>query len=167
MKLQLSQNLNLQLAQQLKMSPQLIQRIEILQLASLDLRELIQQEIMENEVLEMSESVEEIPKQQEEEKKDEIEDDGTMLEEDLERLSSLAEWNEGFRSQGSRVSGDDKDPKMEAMQNTASRPMTLQEHLKNQLDLTECEPTLRVIAEEIIYNINERGYLLYHFHGPF
>jgi RNA polymerase sigma-54 factor len=143
------------------MSPQLIQRIEILQLASLDLRELIEQELLENEVIELSEPVQEIKEKPESEKIADEDEDSYLQEEDLERLSSLAEWNEGFRPRSSRYSAGDDDPKMEAMQNAVSRPETLQDHLKNQLDLIECEPEIRTLAEQIIYNINERGYLLY------
>lgn len=169
MKLELVQNLRLE--QQLKMSPQLIQRIEILQLASMDLRDLIQNELMENEVLELSEPIEEkmgkekVEKQQEDEENREIDtnDDpnDASFEEDLERLEQLAELNQSSAPRSSGAAGGDEDPKMLAMQNTASRPITLQDHLKNQLNLVECDPAIEELAMQIIFNINDRGYLLY------
>lgn len=142
------------------MSPLLIQRIEILQLSSLDLKEMIQQELMENEVLEVEEPVEDKSLLKEKEK--ELPDDENKVDEDLERYSSLAAAEEDAREWRSprRFDGE-LDPKLEAMKNTASKTITLQEHLKNQLDLTDADPELLALAENIIFNINERGYLLY------
>lgn len=159
MKLQLAQNLRLE--QQLKMSPQLIQRIEILQLPSMDLKDLIQNELMENEVLELDEQVEKIEKKEKEDKLESNDEENLASDVDLERFSSLADWNESFGSRASRYRDGGEDPKMNAMQNTVSKSLTLQDHLKIQLDLAEGDPELKKMAEEIIYNINERGYLLY------
>ncbi|MBU0755999.1 MAG: RNA polymerase sigma-54 factor, partial [Planctomycetes bacterium] len=167
MKLELAQNLRQEL--QLRMSPQLIQRIEILQLAAMDLRELIEKEIMENEVLELSEPLEEsFPEKEKESVADagEPAEDGESVENftldaELERLRNLTEWSRETRQGSGRRSGDDEDPKMLAMQNTASRSVTLQEHLQNQLGLAECDDEIRSLAEQIIFNINPRGYLLY------
>ncbi len=158
MKLELQQNLRPEL--RLKMSPLLIQRIEILQLSSLDLKEMIQQELMENEVLEIEEPVEDKSLLKEKEK--ELPGDENKVDEDLERYSSLAAAEEEAREWKSprRFDGE-VDPKLEAMKNTASKSITLQEHLKNQLDLTEASPEMLKLAEDIIFNINERGYLLY------
>jgi len=158
MKLELQQNLRPEL--RLKMSPLLIQRIEILQLSSLDLKEMIQQELMENEVLEIEEPVEDKSLLKEKEK--ELPGDENKVDEDLERYSSLAAAEEDAREWRSAKRYDGElDPKLEAMKNTASKTITLQEHLKNQLDLTEADAELLKLAEDIIFNINERGYLLY------
>jgi len=142
------------------MSPQLIQRIEILQLSSLDLKEMIQKELIENEVIEIEEPVEEKSLDKKEEK--DLPDEEAGFNEEMERYSALAEANEkGGIREGRRRTRGEADPKMEAMQNTASRPITLQDHLKNQLDLTDAIPRNTKLAEEIIYNIDARGYLLY------
>jgi len=164
MKLELAQHLRLE--QQLKMSPQLIQRIEILQLPALDLKELIQQELMENEVLELEEPVEENLGREEPAKVEEDPDGGENEEDfsldlDIERLSSLSEWNRDMAPRPSRATGDDEDPKLLAMQNTVSKPETLQDYLKEQLNLADVDPRLEELAEQIIFNIDERGYLLY------
>jgi RNA polymerase sigma-54 factor len=163
MRLELQQNLRPEL--RLKMSPQLIQRIEILQLSSLDLKEMIQKELMENEVLEVDEPVEDKSLLAEKEKElagDEDKYDEDKYDQDLERLSALAEMNErsGPGSGVRRTSGEG-DPKLEAMQNTASHPVTLQEHLKNQLNLADTTAEVRELAEQIVFNINEKGYVMY------
>jgi RNA polymerase sigma-54 factor len=142
------------------MSPQLIQRIEILQLSALDLQEMVQQELMENEILEIEEPVQE--KSLEKEKDKEVPDEEATFEQDIERFSALAEAEERAEYGGrrKRFSGEE-DPKLEAMKNTASRSITLQEHLKKQLDLSDADERILEIAEQIVFNINERGYLLY------
>lgn len=158
MKLELLQNLRQEL--QLRMSPQLIQRIEILQLSSLDLLETVQKELMENEVLKIEEPVEDRTLEKKKEK--ELDDEDAEFEQDLERLSKLAEWNEpGIYKSSFRSSGGEADPKMEAMQNAVSKPITLQNYLKNQLSLSDTDAGIKALAEQIIFNIDERGYLLY------
>jgi len=158
MKLELQQSLRPEL--RLKMSPQLIQRIEILQLSALDLKEMIQTELMENEVLEIEEPVDD--KQLRVEKEKELPGDEEQYDDDLDKYSSFA--NDEERSSpwdGARRFSGEEDPKMEAMQNTASRPITLQEHLKNQLELSDVDEEIKLNAEQIIFNIDDRGYLLY------
>ena len=50
---------------------------------------------------------------------------------------------------------------MEAMQNTAARPISLQEYLFQQFKLFEVSPQERGIGEKIIFNIDKKGYLQY------
>ncbi len=51
--MRLELGLNLKLSQQLRLAPQIIQSIEILQLPAMDLKELIENELQENEALEI------------------------------------------------------------------------------------------------------------------
>ena len=55
MRLELGINVNLKLSQQLRLAPQIIQSIEILQLQAMDLKELIENELQDNEALEIVE----------------------------------------------------------------------------------------------------------------
>ncbi|MEW6741180.1 MAG: RNA polymerase factor sigma-54 [Planctomycetota bacterium] len=152
MKLELSLSQRPEL--RLQLSPQLIQRIEILQLASQDLRDLIEQELLENDALETKEPV---PEPEELARTAQATSERGDDESEV-NIDSLVEWSEPFRP-SRRSSDPDVDPKMEAMQNTASRPMTLQEHLEEQLLLAEAEPPIRDLARLIIYNLDDRGYL--------
>ena len=45
------------------------------------------------------------------------------------------------------------------MQNMASRPRSLHDDLADQLGFLDCDPTVRALAEYIIYNLDENGYL--------
>ena len=81
MRLEISLQQKLQL--QMKLAPQIIQSIEILQLPTLDLRDMIDQELLENETLEVQEDRDETPLtplEEEPEKTQEEEDPGSMEE---------------------------------------------------------------------------------------
>ncbi len=157
--MRLETSLSHRLELQQKLAPQLIQSIEILQLPALDLQELIQQELMENEVLEVQET-------RETEKAEPLPDPpATESDKEFERLesilSNIEEWNDSaYRPGPSAGSSDpDKDRKMEAMNNTTSKPATLHDHLYQQLRLTEAPLRIKALAEQVIYNLDENGFL--------
>jgi len=109
----LSQKLGLQL----KLAPQIIQSIEILQLPAMDLKELIENELQENEALEVVEPApdsfaENGTANQETESDGSFEDDAEKV---LERLDGLAsaERGAGYQSRGAAQEASDR--KLEAM----------------------------------------------------
>jgi RNA polymerase sigma-54 factor len=146
-----------------RLAPQIIQSIEILQLAAIDLQELIKQELSENEVLEEVTDITESSKAQADQR---AEAETREIEQTFERLENLDEWNDysgPSRQYSGSEDGEEKDRKLEAMQNTASRPESLQDFLFKQFNLLEIEmtPEVRGAAEQIIYNIDANGYLQY------
>ncbi|MFO0981627.1 MAG: RNA polymerase factor sigma-54 [Planctomycetota bacterium] len=140
----------------LQLSPQLIQRIEILQLPTLDLQELISQELLENEAIELKEpaaAAAEPPKEGEQAAQTQAQEG--FDEEDVPGL----DWREYYSPARTRARDGEVDPKLEAMQNTADRPMTLQEHLEDQLVLMEIADDIRDLTRLLIYNLDAKGYL--------
>jgi RNA polymerase sigma-54 factor len=160
MRLDVSLQQKLQL--QLKLAPQIIQSIEILQLPALDLKDMIDQELLENETLELQEPRdEEIPAAEDESSKERDEND--EYEQTYERLENLLEAD-GFYDSGSRrpvMSEDGRDRKLEAIQNTAARPPGLQDGLISQLSLMSIDERLLPLVRAIIYSLDEGGFLLY------
>ena len=150
------------LEQRLKMAPQIIQSIEILQLPLLALQERIEQEQLENPVLEMEEAEELQPGQ-------EIKSDLTKAEEaevkdEFQRVSDVSEdFHEYFWQTSSRKAprDTDKDEKLDAIQNTAGRPPSLREHLVEQLRYLDLSLRRREICEAIINNLDRDGRLAY------
>jgi len=140
----------------MKLAPQIIQSIEILQLPMLELQQRIKQELVENPVLEMEEPVADLT-QEEPTTRDDRNKDG----QDYEKVDSFEEVWEDYGSQTYRKthSAGEKDKKLEAMQNTAARPASLQDYLASQLTLMDLPDELRRAAENIVYNIDENGYL--------
>jgi RNA polymerase sigma-54 factor len=158
MRLEIALQQKLQL--QLKLAPQIIQSIEILQLPAMDLKDMVEQELAENETLEVD--IEAPPEP-------EVRDDRTVTEEEqsfaetVERLGDLID--RGFDFDGpprpSWSYGGEKDRKLEAMQNTAARPAGLQDDLVDQLVDVKADDRIRALAREIIYNLDDGGFLMY------
>lgn len=151
--------LQLQIGQQLTMTPQLQQAIRLLQLSTLDLRLEMQQAVENNPLLELEEGGEEFGAEEQE---------GTeQTELELERSDALeelvdgpvendSEWGDLYPGQGSAGGqSDDAD----AWQQYHAAPVTLAEHLAWQLNLTPMSDRDRVIAQIILEALDSRGYL--------
>ena len=54
---------------------------------------------------------------------------------------------------------EEADRKHDAMQNMASRPRSLHDDLADQIGFLDCDPTVRALAEYIIHNLDENGFL--------
>ncbi|MGQ0612376.1 MAG: RNA polymerase factor sigma-54 [Planctomycetaceae bacterium] len=170
--MRLDVSLSQRLGLQLKLAPQIIQSIEILQLPAQALQELIETELGENEALERAdESAPDPPVEQPsapadaaangqaEETRLEVE----MMRDTMEKLESLEnaaerDWQD-FGRRGFR--GGDEDPKFEAMNNTAASTASLSETLHEQFLLLEPDETERIIGRHIIFNLEASGILPY------
>ena len=145
----------------MKLAPQIIQSIEILQLATLELQQRLKTELVENPVLEMAE----LPPEDEEEvpAEDAPRDERTDSDEEFEKMQNIEEAWRDYSSQTTRRSADTAEPdrKFEAMQNTAARPISLQDYLYDQITLLDVPRGLLPAAENIVYNIDDDGYLHY------
>ena len=142
----------------LKMAPQIIQSIEILQLPMLDLRERVDQELAENPALELAQ---ESPEGDE---KPEVEDEtvaddklGEVIEAALDEEDRWRAQLKGTHSRGALRDMSDK--KREAMENALAVTTTLEDYLLGQLHLLDCDEKIRLIAEHIISNLDANGYL--------
>jgi len=149
------------LEQRLKMAPQIIQSIEILQLPLMALQERIEQEQLENPTLELEE-----------------ESDPEGLErpvaltraetaEQTDKYSRIDDASHDFHDYFSqtasrRPSGDgERDEKMEAIQNTPGRQPSLRDHLSEQIRFLDLSARRREICEGVINNLDRDGRLAY------
>lgn len=136
-----------QLQQKLKLAPQIIQSIEILQLPLLALLEHVQMELEENPVLEELVVAEKGEDTREEEEKGAVD---TFPPEEWQEPSRL-------RSRARRL--EERDQKQEALESTAAKPISFHEYLLGQLSLMDVPEALREVCENIIYNLDDNGYL--------
>lgn len=140
----------------LQLSPQLIQRIEILQLGAADLRDLIENELLTNEVLDAKYPPNgAVSKQPAEEQREEAAAQNGPV--DSEPRAELDQWMDYAPRR--RRGGDDVDPKQEALSNTPSRPQTLAEHLEAQLALETVTPKVRELVLYLVHNLDHNGWL--------
>ncbi len=170
----------MRLDQRMKLAPRMIQSMEILQLPLQALEERIEQELSANPTLELREpeSAERDgdgelearkPEKTEGERELVVEDEkhDHSNSDDFERLANIAEeygdsWGaNNYGSEGMRraAPAQDRDAKMDAMNNTASRSQSLSEQLLDQWRMVETTPALRAAGEFLIGFIDEDGYI--------
>jgi RNA polymerase sigma-54 factor len=175
--MQLNISQSMKLSQQMKLAPRMIQSMEILQLPVMALKERIEQELRDNEILE-DQSVDvdspevqvEIERAREEATEPMVDqtplvvDDDHNNEKDFERLLEMSEqWPEeeflgGSRPSANRIS-EDGERKHDAMANMMARPQSLQEYLLDQFRFFNCEPAVREFGEYLIQNLDANGRL--------
>src|SRR4051812_44503918 len=148
----------------LRMAPRMIQSMEILQLPLMALQERIDQELSENPVLvDLRETP--APGAEAEEAPAPAEVAPAEFEGEGEGETGAVaddDWSESY-GEGPRLSraalSEEADRKHDAMQNMASRPRSLHDDLSDQLGFLDAEPPVRALAEYIIFNLDDNGYL--------
>ncbi len=162
----LEQKLHLRLSQKLIMTPSLQQAIKLLQLSKLELQEVLNQELLENPLLE--ESAEEVKAEetQAEETKAENEQaaEPAPVEEKKEDKDSFDEidydaYFQDYIEYGYNPRGMGEEHEEFPLENTLTRPPNLADHLTWQLSMSDASPRTKEIAQFIIGNIDEDGYL--------
>src|SRR5947209_9588836 len=152
-----TQNLSLQQV----LAPQLQQSLLILQAPLLELRNLVQQEMETNPVLEelANETEEQPPQTKEETPKPTSSDDEFKAE--FDQLAKLDdEWRD-YMAQSSSYSGrsQEAEDKRQFFFDSIATQETLQQHLMGQLNQTVLNGDDRKTAELIIGNIDDTGFL--------
>ncbi len=154
----------------MKLSPRMIQAMEILQLPMMALQERIEAEMESNPVLEMAETPSDEPAEPEEdyeadrgERELVVESDSG--EADFERMDRMAaEYGEDvFDSDARGPSGSydssAADPKRGAMENSAAPEESLNEYLHEQWNLMDVDEHVAKAGSLIIEHIDDDGYL--------
>src|ERR1700757_314174 len=165
----LQHKLSVKLSQRQILTPGLVQMVSVLALNKLELKDMINTEMVENPVLEELEDsvplLDEVGKKEEDreraatatteenpitavEKKDPFEeiDFGSFFQEYLDP---------GYRSPGEM-----EEIERPSFENFLSKPSNLTDHLMWQLGSISTRPDVREAAEQIIGNLNEDGYLI-------
>ena len=162
----LEQKLHLKLSQKLIMTPSLQQAIKLLQLSKLELQEVLNQELLENPLLD--ESAEEVKPEetQAEEIKAENEQaaEPPAVEAKKEEKDSFDEidydaYFQDYIEYGYNPRGMGEEHEEFPIENTLTRPPNLSDHLTWQLSMSDASPRTKEIAQFIIGNIDEDGYL--------
>lgn len=143
----------LELKQTQRLSPvltqQLQQAIKLLQLSKLELTEAIEQEIKENPILEM---IEETPEEQP------VQESSQESSDEKEDTQDIADWLERFSPSGEYTPRDNRE--QPDYENTVRKTYNLRDHLRWQIGLSEFDTHERLVAEWIIENIDDNGYLV-------
>jgi RNA polymerase sigma-54 factor len=164
----LQPKLNLRIAQRQVLTPGLVQMVSVLALNKLELKEMINAEMVENPILE------------------EVEESGATIEEMAGREAERERSAEEIASEHERAEKDAKDPfdeidfgsyfqdyldpgyrtassfeeyDLPSFENFLSQPSTLSDHLEWQLGSMNLPEGVRLAADLVVGNLNEDGYL--------
>jgi RNA polymerase sigma-54 factor len=160
----LAPKLHLRLAQKQILTPGLVQMVSVLALNRLELKEMINQEIMANPVLEelaedgvtaesytdeafLKKETEQVPETEAANPFDEF-DFGSFFTQYLDTGAERA------------ASSEREEIEKPSFEKFLSSPASLTEHLNWQLSVSICSETVRTIADGIIGNLDENGYLM-------
>jgi RNA polymerase sigma-54 factor len=163
----LQPKLHLKVSQRQILTPGLVQMVSVLALNKLELKDMINAEMVENPVLEELEDA--VP----------LIDDVGRKEEERERVSTVEEtptptadkkdpfeeidfgsFFKDYLDPGFRSPGDFEEIERPSFENFLSKPSTLTDHLMWQLGSISTRPPVREAAELVIGNLNEDGYLI-------
>jgi RNA polymerase sigma-54 factor len=140
-----------QLRQELRMNPRLYQAMDLLYMPLLDLQQHLKQELLVNPFLEMVESEEEPPPEAMDEQKER---------EEQEKQDEM-DWEEiildGFQVSGSGAR--DLAHSDEAFERVPVQSRALGDHLRDQLQMLNLTNRQWRLAEELLGNLGEDGYL--------
>ena len=144
----------------LRMAPRMIQSMEILQLPLMALQERIDQELIENPILvDLRESATKPESETESEETPAAPEPAEAPEPEFDAGDDWADqYGEGHRPSRAALS-EEADRKHDAMQNMASRPQSLHDYLADQLGFLDSDPATRELAEYIVHNLDDNGFL--------
>ncbi|MGA0853546.1 MAG: RNA polymerase factor sigma-54 [Luteolibacter sp.] len=144
-------SLHQSLSQSQTLAPQMRKSLEILQASTLELSQMITQALETNPVLE--DATESISLDAEMPDPDEADSLVYLNETD-------DDWRDSRILEGrvSQWTGEDEERRQHFYESIVA-PVTLQQHLQQQLDLSMVDPSVREAAQAILGNLDERGFL--------
>lgn len=161
----LQPKLNLKVSQRQVLTPGLVQMVSVLALNKLELKEMINTEIVENPVLEEIEeagvSLDERAGMEgdRERSAEEVAAEGERAEKDPFDEIDFGNYFQEYLDPGFRTASNFEEYDKPSFENFLSQPGTLSDHLIWQLGSLTLEPELRAACELVVGNLNENGYL--------
>jgi len=168
----LQHKLNVKLSQRQILTPGLVQMVSVLALNKLELKDMINAEMVENPVLEELEDavplLDDVGRQEEE--RDRLAAKATTPEEGPPTIADekkdpfeeidFGSFFQDYLDPGYRSSGEMEEIEKPSFENFLSKPGNLSDHLLWQLGAISVRPAIHQAAELIIGNLNEEGYLI-------
>src|SRR5258707_5918189 len=162
----LQNKLNLRVSQKQILTPGLVQMVSVLALNKLELKEMINGEMIENPVLEeIEESVETVEERagkeaDRERSVEEVAAEGERVEKDPFDEIDFGSYFQDYLDPGFRTASNFEEYDKPSFENFLSQPSTLSDHLAWQLGSLTLSPEVRAATELVVGNLNEDGYLI-------
>jgi RNA polymerase sigma-54 factor len=160
-------DLGMRQSQTMTLAPRMIQSMEILQMPLMALQERIEEELQENPVLELRNGT----LRKEAAPETEFNADAPLKHDDtgdveFNRLEELnKDWGDHFNEEhrpSRSMTSEMGEKKLDMMNNVETAPISLQEHLKEQLAYQDLKPEEIELTEFVISSLDDNGYLLAH-----
>jgi RNA polymerase sigma-54 factor len=164
----LQPRLNVKLSQRQVLTPSLMQMVSVLALNKLELKDMINGELVENPVLEeIDESAESLDERtgkegDRERSAEEVSAEGERAEKDPFDEIDFGSYFQDYLDPGFRTGGtsfEEYDADKPSFEHFLSQPTTLSDHLEWQLGSLPLRGELREACEFVVGNLNEDGYL--------
>jgi len=165
----LQHKLSVKLSQRQILTPGLVQMVSVLALNKLELKDMINTEMVENPVLEELEDsvplLDEVGKKEEDRERAAAaatEDNPVAAVEKKDPFEEIdfGSFFQDYLDPGYRTHSEMEDIERPSFENFLSKPSTLTDHLAWQLGSLSLRPEVREAADAIIGNLNEDGYLI-------
>ncbi len=157
----LEPRLNLKVAQRQILTPGLMQMVSVLALNKVELKEMIDAEMVENPVLE--EIDETVPMLDEvagrEERLERGVEETVAPPKDIFNEIDFGSYFQEYLDPGYRTQPEYEDSEKPSFENFLSQPTTLSDHLAWQLGALSLDPQLEEAADFVVGNLDEDGYL--------
>ncbi|MGA8765253.1 MAG: RNA polymerase sigma-54 factor, partial [Candidatus Sulfotelmatobacter sp.] len=165
----LQHKLSVRLSQRHILTPGLVQMVSVLALNKLELKDMINTEMVENPVLEELEDS--VPLLDEVGKKEEDRDRAATATTEENSIAAVEKKDpfeeidfgsffQDYLDPGYRTRSEMEEIERPSFENFLSKPTNLTDHLAWQLGALSISPAVREAAEAIIGNLNEDGYLI-------
>ncbi len=161
----LQPKLNMKVSQRQVLTPGLVQMVSVLALNKLELKEMINTEMVENPVLEeLEESAVSLEERagiegDRERSVEEVVAASERVEKDPFDEIDFGSYFQDYLDPGFRTSSNFEEYDKPSFENFLSQPSTLNDHLAWQLGSLTLTPEVRAAAELVVGNLNENGYL--------
>jgi RNA polymerase sigma-54 factor len=161
----LQPKLNLKVSQRQVLTPGLVQMVSVLALNKLELKEMINTEMVENPVLEeLEESAVSLDERvgiegDRERSAEEVAAESERVEKDPFDEIDFGSYFQDYLDPGFKTASNFEEYDKPSFENFLSQPSTLSDHLLWQLGSLTLTPEVRAAAELVIGNLNENGYL--------
>ena len=162
----LQPKLNLKVSQRQVLTPGLVQMVSVLALNKLELKEMINTEMVENPVLEeLEESAVSLEERaglegDRERSAEEVAAEGERVEKDPFDEIDFGSYFQDYLDPGFRTASNFEEYDKPSFENFLSQPSSLSDHLAWQLGSLTLNPEVRFATELVVGNLNEDGYLI-------
>jgi RNA polymerase sigma-54 factor len=161
----LQPKLNLKVSQRQVLTPGLVQMVSVLALNKLELKEMINTEMVENPVLEeLEESAVSLDERtgiegDRERSAEEVAAENDRVEKDPFDEIDFGSYFQDYLDPGFKTASNFEEYDKPSFENFLSQPGTLSDHLMWQLGSLTLSPEVRLAAEMVVGNLDEKGYL--------